>query len=213
VRRRLGQLDGFVAEGDVFGVEWAAAEGRYPTLVNDAGWPPPSGFRFGLAPERVVISDELDAFAPGTAYLRPPSLIAGIHPAPNSTPDEIEALLIDTLAQARLARSSVYVVATAEHTRNDKSLRRLGYPIRSYPARQLDRAPVPNPSRNLRDIVGTRSVCEAAAHLTAGPGGRIIVERTRTPHGTIAIARRIPPAELVVDVSSTETAPRRRAAK
>src|SRR5689334_8297193 len=122
MRRRLAQLDGFVAEGDVFGVDWAVAEGRYPTLVNKMEWPVPTGFRFGSAAGRVVISDELGDFAPNTAYLRPPSLIAGIHPSPFAAPEDIEEIFITTLASAGLARSSVYAVATADHTRNDRSI-------------------------------------------------------------------------------------------
>jgi cobalt-precorrin 5A hydrolase/precorrin-3B C17-methyltransferase len=213
VKRRLGQLEGYVAEGDVFGVEWAAAEGRFPTLVNENGWPAPVGFRFGIAPERVVITDELGDFAPGTAYLRPPSLIAGIHPRPSATEDEIEALLVDTLAGAGLARSSVYAIATADYTRNDKCLRRLGYPIRSYRAPVLDRVRVPNPSESLRSIVGSRSVCEAAALRTAGASGHLVVERTRSPHGTIAIARRVPPGEVIIDATGTASAIARRAVR
>jgi cobalt-precorrin 5A hydrolase/precorrin-3B C17-methyltransferase len=213
VRRRLGQLEGFVAEGDVFGVEWAVAEGRWPTLVNDAAWPAPVGLRFGTAPERVVISDELDDFAPGVAFLRPPSLIAGIHPRPDAQADAIEGILVDVLAAAGLARSSVYAIATADHARNDKSLRRLGYPMRSFRASRLDRVSVPNPSTTLRDIVGTRSVCEAAAMLAAGIGAQVVVERTRTPHGTIAVVRRWPPTEVTVDLTNTASVPRPRAAR
>jgi cobalamin biosynthesis protein CbiG len=203
MKRRLAQLEGYVAEGDVFGVEWAVAEGRYPTLVNESGWPAPIGFRFGIAPERVVISDELGDFAPGTGYLRPPSLVAGIHPSPYATPEQIEEIFIKALADAGLARSSVYTVATADHTRNDRSIRRLGYPVRSFLAPELDTVKVPNPSAQLRELVNTRSVCEASALLAAGRGGRLIVERIRSKFGTVAIARRRPPSEVVIDVTPT----------
>jgi cobalt-precorrin 5A hydrolase / precorrin-3B C17-methyltransferase len=202
MRRRLAQLEGFVAEGDVFGVEWAAAEGRYPALVNEFGWAPPVGFRFGTAPEKVVITDELGDFAPGTAYLRPPSLIAGIHPSPYATADQIENIFVNALADAGLARSSVFCIATADHIRNDRSIRRLGYPIRSFLAPQLNRVLVPNPSVQLQELVNTRSVCEASALLAAGPGAQLVVERMRTPVGTIAIARRRPPVDMIIDVSA-----------
>lgn len=202
MKRRLAQLEGFVAEGDVFGVEWAAAEGRYPTLVNEFGWEPPVGFRFGIAPEKVVITDELGDFAPGTAYLRPPSLIAGIHPSPYATPEQIDEIFIRALADARLARSSVYTVATADHTRNDRSIRRLGYPVRSFLAPQLNRVHVPNPSAQLLELVNTRSVCEASALLAAGPGASLVVERMRTKVGTVAVARRRPPSDVIIDVSA-----------
>lgn len=213
IRKRLAQLEGYTAEGDVFGVDWAAAEGRFPTLVNEAGWPVPAGFHFGIAPERVIISDALEDFSPGIAYLRPSSLVAGIHPAPHAEPEAIERLLVDVLAQAGLARSSIYAVATADHTRNDRSLRRLGYPIRSFLARELDGVRVPNPRPTLRNVVGTRSVCEAAALLAAGSGATLVVERTPSRIGTIALARRRPPKDVIIEFTSTALAASRRAAR
>lgn len=202
IRRRLAQLEGFIAEGDVFAIDWAVAEGRFPTLINEFGWPPPAGFRFGLAPERVVITDELGAFDPGTAYLRPPSLVAGVHPAPHAEPEEIEEILIDTLATWNLARSSLVVVGTADHTRNDRSMRRLGYPLLSFRAPELDTVAVPNPSTKLRSLVGTRSVCEASALLAAGAGAKLVAPRTRTTAGTIAIARRRAPRDVIIDLTA-----------
>jgi cobalamin biosynthesis protein CbiG len=160
-----------------------------------------------------VITDELGDFAPGTAYLRPPSLIAGIHPGPQASHEQIEAVLVNVLANANLARSSVYTVTTVDHARNDKSLRRIGYPIRSYHAGELDRVAVPTPSEKLRTIVGTRSVCEASAIRTGGTGARVVVPRTRTPVGTIAIVRRNPPAEVIIDLTNTASAASPRAAR
>jgi cobalt-precorrin 5A hydrolase/precorrin-3B C17-methyltransferase len=206
VGRKLALVEHYVAEGDVIGIDWAAAEGRFPTLINDTGWPTPTSFRFGMAPERVIITDELGDFTPGVAYLRPPSLVVGIHPRPHAEHAEIEQILIDALAQANLSRSSVYAVSTADHTRNDRSIRRLGYPIRSFHPRRLNSVNVPNPSATLRTIVGTQSVCEASAMLAAGPGAKLVVARTRTKAGTIAIARRSPIRDVIIDLTAPTNA-------
>lgn len=203
--RRLTQIAGFVAEGDVPAIDWAMARGQYPSFINELNWPLPPGFRFqfGASPERVIATDRLVPFRPGLAFLRPPSLLAGIHPAPNARSKEIEELITATLASHKLARSSIAAIATIDHAGNDRCLRRLGYPIRAFTAQRLDRVRTPNSSRMLRDIVGSRSVCEAAALVAAGRGATLLVERTRSHVGTIAIARRLPPQEVVIEIGTT----------
>ena len=199
---RLSQVRGFVAEGDVVGVDWAIADGRNPLIVNLRNWSLPPALRSGAGPERIAITDELLSLEAGIAWLRPPSLVIGVHPAPDVDAEAIDDIITDALAAAGLARSSVSLIATTDLCRNDKAIRRLGKPVRSFEPRRLDAVNVPNPSPTLQPIVGSSSVCEAAALLAAGVGGRLLVERRKSPVGTVAIARRRPPADVIIDAGS-----------
>jgi cobalt-precorrin 5A hydrolase/precorrin-3B C17-methyltransferase len=197
---RLSQVQGFVAEGDVIGVDWAISEGRFPFIFNTTSWPTPRILEAGLGPELVTVTDQLQPIDAGMAFLRPPSLVVGVHPCPSATSDALHEALIDVLADLGLARSSVAVIATNDASRNDKAVRRLGLPVRSFDPARLDRVPVSQPNRSLRSIVGTRSVCEAAAMLAAGRGATLLAGRMRTPMGTISIVRRKPARDVIIDV-------------
>ena len=69
-------------------------------------------------------------------------------------------------------------------------IRTHGAPLHRYPATELDAVEVPHPSDEVRGHVGTRSVAEAAALLTARDlgGGWLIVPKQRGEHVTVAVA-------------------------
>ena len=71
----------------------------------------------------------------------------------------------------------------------DEVARRLGVPLVTHPPADLSEIPVPTPSPVVAAHVGTPSVAEAAALLSAGPGGRLVVDKRRSPHATCAVAR------------------------
>ncbi len=63
-----------------------------------------------------------------------------------------------------------------------------GVPLRTHPAAALASVPVPTPSAAVARHVGTPSVAEAAALLSAGPGAELVVAKRRSPHATCAVA-------------------------
>jgi ferredoxin len=78
----------------------------------------------------------------------------------------------------------------------------LGAPLHCYPASELDAVDVPHPSAVVRGYVGTRSVAEAAALLTARDlgGGSLVVPKLRGDQVTVAVAALTP---LVISAACT----------
>ncbi len=80
-----------------------------------------------------------------------------------------------------VGRQRVACLATIDRRADDSGLRAVaaswGVPIVSYPAHELARVPVPNPSARTAAALGTASVAEAAA-LLAGRGSLVIGKTT-----------------------------------
>lgn len=100
------------------------------------------------------------------------------------------------LAVPNLAEITAF--ATIDRRRNEPGLRSViqehGAPLHCYPAAELDAVDVPSPSDSVRRHVGTRSVAEAAALLTARElgGGSLVVPKLRGEHVTVAVAALAP---------------------
>ncbi|MFA5824349.1 MAG: cobalamin biosynthesis protein [Gallionellaceae bacterium] len=116
------------------------------------------------------------------------------------TPAETIAQAVDAaLAQAGVVAADVAAVASIDLKADEAGLQQLaatrGWQIKFYPAAELSRIAVPNPSEVVRKYTGTPSVSEAAALLVAGAGmNQLLVEKykLRGPDGrnaTISIAR------------------------
>lgn len=60
-----------------------------------------------------------------------------------------------------------------------------GWPVTGHSSSELARVPVPTPSDRVAALVGTPSVCEAAALLG---GGRLLVRKTVHGRVTVAVA-------------------------
>ncbi|WP_411146180.1 Rv2231c family pyridoxal phosphate-dependent protein CobC [Streptomyces sp. x-80] len=128
-----------------------------------------------------------DATAP------PPALVAGVGASRGVPVAEVLDLVAATLARAGYASGGVTALATVAARAAEPGLvgaaRRLGVPLRSYPAEALAAVPVPAPSSTARAAVGTPSVAEAAALLAAGPGAELLVgKRKSAPPGRAARA-------------------------
>jgi cobalt-precorrin 5A hydrolase/precorrin-3B C17-methyltransferase len=200
----LDTLPGHPAEGAVAAVSAALVDGRRPRVENQRGWPlPPEWLQPGDGPERVVVSDEVtdqEATEPEpvpTVWIRPPSLVVGVGSATVVDEREVAELVRTALAQAELSPQSVALVATIDRRRDHPAVTALGLPVVSYPAEALAQVAVPTPSQVVESVVGTPSVSEAAALLAAGPGGELVVAKTRSANATVAVARRAQPEGLV----------------
>lgn len=116
------------------------------------------------------------------------------------TPCETIAQAVDeALAQAGVATTDVGAAASIDLKANEPGLLQLaaarGWQMRFFPAAELAKVVVPNPSEVVRKYTGTPSVSEAAALLVSGADLRnLLVEKykLRGPDGrnaTISIAR------------------------
>ncbi|MGK5446130.1 precorrin-3B C(17)-methyltransferase [Streptomyces radiopugnans] len=148
----------------------------------------------------LLVSDRAATPGDRTAVLRPPTLAVGVGASRGAPADEVAALVGQALADAGLSPLSVTELATVEAKAGEEGIveaaRRLGVPLRTYPAEELAAVPVPHPSDAPLAAVGTPSVAEAAALLACGEGAELVVpKRKSAPEGraamaTCAVARR-----------------------
>jgi histidinol-phosphate aminotransferase len=137
------------------------------------------------------------------------SIVVGVGASYGVTGAELQSLVASALAHAGIEASEVSAVATIDSKAGEEAIQQLatdfGVPLRSHPARVLDRTAAPNPSFRVAATVGTPSVAEAAALtcLHTAPGEtqpnivELLVPKTASPRATVAIARhRFDPVDL-----------------
>jgi cobalt-precorrin 5A hydrolase / cobalt-factor III methyltransferase / precorrin-3B C17-methyltransferase len=171
------------------------------TLSMDQTWPvpalPPNVLRTPV-PEpgvpAILITDRAVHAEPPRVIYRPPSLVLGAGASRGVTAREMGDLMDEALAGAGLSAASVCRVATAELKLEEPGLlaaaRERGWAVAGLPVAELAAVRVPNPSAVVRAAVGTPSVAEAAALLAAGHGAVLAAPKRKSPHATVAIARR-----------------------
>ncbi|MGW5350481.1 precorrin-3B C(17)-methyltransferase [Streptomyces sp. NPDC004031] len=164
--------------------------------------PAPPEARPGAGPYVVEVTDEVRSRGERVVYVRPPSLVVGVGGSRGVGVEEVVGLVEGALADAGLARGSVWALATVEAKKDEAGIvgaaRALGVPLRTFAAADLAGVEVPNPSDAPLAAVGTPSVAEAAALLAAGPGGALVVEKRKSAMATAAVARRRPRGRLAV---------------
>jgi cobalt-precorrin 5A hydrolase/cobalt-precorrin 5A hydrolase/precorrin-3B C17-methyltransferase len=110
-------------------------------------------------------------------------------------PEELDGLVEQVLAAGGVSAGAVRALATIDARAGEPALvataRRRGWPLRTHAPAALAAVAVPTPSPVVAEHVGTPSVAEAAALLTAG-GGRIVVAKRRSAHATCALAEVAP---------------------
>ena len=116
-------------------------------------------------------------------------LVVGVGCSLGCPPEELRALVEAALAGTH---GGVAAVATIDRRGAEPCVVALaaahGVPLRVHSVDALADVAVPTPSDVVARHVGTRSVAEAAALLTAGSGARLLVAKRRSPHATCAIA-------------------------
>ena len=173
----------------------ALVGGEEVRLVSDARWPlgplPENVVRSeDLAPPLILISDRLVEVPRPAVVYRPPSLAVGVGCSRGASAGEIVDLVERVLRDAGLSQESIAHLASVEAKSDEagllESARRLGAPLRFYPAEELVGFEVPNPSSVVRDAVGTPSVAEAS--VLAG-GAELVVEKEKSGMATVAVGR------------------------
>ncbi len=183
------------------------------TLSMDQNWPvpalPPNVVRTP-APEpgipAIVISDRVPATsarpAPPMVLYRPPSLVLGAGASRGVTAAEMGDLMDKALEDAGLSADCVRRVATVDLKRGERGLvaaaSQRGWELTGFAPADLAMVVVPNPSETVRAAIGTPSVAEAAALLAAGEGAVLAAHKAKSPHATVAIARRPPRGRLAL---------------
>ncbi len=145
----------------------------------------------------LVISDHLIEGLPldiPTLVYRPPTLVLGIGCRRGISFDTLDSFVKATLAAHRLAIQSVAILATADIKADEAALQmlvqRYGWSLETHAVTALrTMTEVPNPSQRVQRLVGTPSVCEAAALLSSN-GDTLIVSKQKGEGMTLAVARK-----------------------
>jgi len=174
-------------------------EGAFPWL-DDARFAIDEGAPLTLrASDRKVEGDRSD-----TLLYHPETLVLGVGCERNTDPEEVLALVHETLAEAGLEPESVAVVASVDVKMDEPAVHRvaaaLGRPARFFTPDRLERETprLANPSEIVFREVGCHGVAEAAALAAAGEGGALVVEKRKSKRATCAIAR----APTVIDANN-----------
>jgi cobalamin biosynthesis protein CbiG len=105
--------------------------------------------------------------------------------------EELAELAGAVLDEAGVAGGQVRALATIDSRAQEPAMtalaRAMCWELVTHPAPALAAVEVPTPSAVVESHVGTASVAEAAAVLSAG-GGRLAVHKRRSPHATCALA-------------------------
>ena len=156
-----------------------------------------SGFSFSAA---IVVSDQLldeaepeeVALAGCSVVYRPRSLVLGLGCNRGTSAEELEAVVLHTLAELRLSLHSVRNVATAGIKGDEAGLLALcakyGWEPALYSPEQLNAVTLDNPSEIVFRATGAYGVCEPAALLSSG-AQELVLRKHKSGNVTIAIAR------------------------
>ena len=141
----------------------------------------------------IFVDDVAIDLPPEVLVLRPASLVAGIGCNRNTGTDEMRALLEKVLEANNLVPASLKCIASIDVKSDESGLitlaENLDLPLIFYNRQELNQVKkIKTPSLVVERHVGVKSVCEAAAILTAR-GGTLIVPKQLTKNVTIAIAR------------------------
>ncbi|MFJ9541767.1 precorrin-3B C(17)-methyltransferase [Streptomyces sp. NPDC101225] len=197
---------GLPVEGDVAAVTRALLDGEPVALETEVPWPlPPLPFA-ARGTRTVRLTDRAGGPADGEVWLRPPSLVVGVGASGGAPAQEVSGLVEDALRDAGLSPRSVAALATVDAKRDEPGIvaaaERLGVPVVTYPAEELARVEVPNPSQAPLGAVGTPSVAEAAA---LARGGELLVPKRKSARAdgraamaTCAVVRRPARGRLAV---------------
>ncbi len=127
-----------------------------------------------------------------TLVLRPRILCVGIGCNRGTSCEEIQRFLLEVLESENLANESIFSFGTTALKKDEQGLNQLsekmGIPLVFYNKAELNSVDtIKNPSNMVQKHIGVRSVCEAAAILTAD-NGELIVPKKKNRDVTVAVA-------------------------
>jgi cobalt-precorrin 5A hydrolase len=124
--------------------------------------------------------------------LRPRNLVVGIGCNRNTPAEEMLELIRAVFSGEKLSVQAIRNLASLDLKADEPGILEtaayLRRPVYFYPRSEVEKVPVPNPSAQVMNHVGVRSVCEATALLSAQKG-ILIVPKKKTRNVTLAVAR------------------------
>jgi cobalt-precorrin 5A hydrolase len=152
----------------------------------------------------IIVDDRIRTTGRHALVLRPRILFAGIGCNRGTEMSEIRGLLKKVCAQHGLSIQSIRAIATIDLKKDEPGILELAQslciPLHFYDSDTLNQvSTVSKITPYAEKYTGAKSVCEAAAILSANPG-KLIVTKQKTRQVTIAIAR------TTISCSSSESA-------
>jgi cobalt-precorrin 5A hydrolase/precorrin-3B C17-methyltransferase len=182
-------------EGDVARVSRALLDGEPVRLFMDPVHPIPP---LPVGADGELVLAVTDRVVDADVVLRPPSLVLGIGASKGVKIEELQELVVTTLAAQGLSSLSVSHVATVDAKADEGGIvglcAKTGWPLVTHPASVLAATDVPNPSEHPLEAVGTPSVAESAALQH----GDLVVEKVKSPMATLAVSRIRPRGRLSI---------------
>lgn len=133
----------------------------------------------------------------GACTWHPPLLWLGIGCERETSLNLVERAVSSALEEAGLAESAVAGITSIDRKGDERALQALAqlhhWPFRLHTASALNEVPVPTPSQVVAAEMGTGSVAEAAALLSAGDNGRLklskrITHANEAERGAVTVA-------------------------
>lgn len=197
---RIKLLNGLLLEGK--SIELVDASGRVAEAYRDISHVSPArsfadaltGSAEGLvfASNRYLRQLETDN---RLLALRPRNLMVGIGCNRDTSAEEIEAVVRETLQHAFLAFASIGGIASIDAKRDEAGLlsfaEKYRLPLQFYTADQLNQIDAPTPASDyVQQAVGAKGVCEPAA-IKAAAAGRLLVKKKKSGNVTVAVAEKV----------------------
>ncbi len=143
----------------------------------------------------ITVTDRVRDGGPANLVYHPAKLAVGVGCERDTAPEEVLALVRETLAEAGLAAGAVAGVFSLDLKSDEAAVHAtaeaLGVPARFFDAATLE-AETPrlaNPSETVFREVGSHGVAEAAALAAGGPDADLVVEKRKSAMATCAVAR------------------------
>ncbi|NHN29371.1 cobalt-precorrin 5A hydrolase [Paenibacillus agricola] len=166
-----------------------------------------------------LLSDAEEAILTNGVLYRPKVLALGIGCNRGTSAEEIEAVIVETLAELKFSIRSVKAVCTIDLKKDEVGLlaitQQYGWPFVTYTPEQLNEVHIEDPSDTVHRFTGAYAVSEPAAKLYAGTSELALVKK-KSGNVTIsvglisfepqAIAADAQGAQVVQDAQTASTA-------
>ncbi|SFS53441.1 cobalt-precorrin 5A hydrolase [Marininema halotolerans] len=140
---------------------------------------------------RLLSNDEEDTFLRNGVLYRPKVIVLGMGCNRGTSLEELEQVVLDTLAEQRLSITSVRNIATIDIKQDESGLialaEKYGWGIEVFTPEQLNQIKLSNPSETVYRFTGAYGVCEPAALLSAGAQNWLL-EKKKSGNVTLSIA-------------------------
>ena len=172
-------------------------------IEGDASWLNESTLPIAEAGElTIAVTDRVRGGGPSSLVYHPATLAVGVGCERDTAPEEVRALVNETLADAGLAAGAVAGIFSLDLKSDEAAIHALAHeldvPARFFDAPRLE-AETPrlaNPSPTVFAEVGAHGVAEAAALAAAGTEAELIVAKRKSRRATCAVARAPEPIDV-----------------